>query len=426
MAQVFPSQACDETDVLVLSAEVSTSSSVAKRAGLAVGVLGMTAAVAAALLPSVRPTMALGVKRIGQKEQRVVITPSFPACSKAKENCLPTGCCQVSGHTCFMKNDHEAYCNETCSSQSGSVWSCSVPANSAASVPVQNTLDKSLYCFSVYTHNTGSSKHNYELDLLRQQHRQHVSIYTCDGWDVFSDVEVEISDHYLTHKVEDKLQEFHVVKREETGAYVNWGFFYQIWLQVRQLGRWEEKSWTVKVDPDAVFVPERLQGWLESRSGEPPHGMYFENCKDVQYGFFGNLEVLSHEATRVLTTYLEECHSVFAPCAFEGCDWKFGPWGEDVFVQRCLDRHYVDKVAAFDMTLDGACPADRPQDQKKNKKWHVEDCSQVKTAAVHPFKTPKEYFTCLSQITHVTHDQSEGLGMSIFNAVGVQGGGLYE
>jgi len=202
-----------------------------------------------------------------------------------------------------------------------------------------------------------------------------------------------------SHVVEDKLGEFHQVKRKETGAWVNWALFYQVWMQVRNLGHWEDKSWVVKVDPDAVFLPNRLKLWLDDKRGEPPHGIYFENCRNVQYGFFGNLEVLSHEATRVLTTQLEDCHAVYAPCANDGCDWKWGAWGEDVFVQRCLDRHYVDKVEAFDMTLDGACPADRPADQKKNKKWHAEDCSQVQTAAVHPFKTVKDYFRCLNQMT---------------------------
>merc|ERR1712008_364875 len=51
----------------------------------------------------------------------------------------------------------------------------------------------------------------------------------------------------------------------------------------------------------------------------------------------------------VLTDQLEECHTQFAPCANDGCDWKFGSWGEDVFVQRCLDHHYVDKAEAFDI-----------------------------------------------------------------------------
>merc|ERR1711992_160333 len=335
---------------------------------------GMTAAVAASALPGARSGLLSGVKGVMQKEERIDIIPSYPACSTAKENCMQTGCCQTSGHTCFRKNEHMAFCNET------------------------------LYCFSLYSKDSGSTKPNYELDLLQKQHEHHVSLFACDGWDVFSDVQVEIGGGYLSHKVEDTFGEFHRIKRKTSGTWVNWGIFYKVWEQVRNLGHWESKSWTVKVDADAVFLPNRLSGWLSGRSGESPHGIYFENCKNVQYGFFGNLEVMSHEATNVLTKYLEDCHAAYAPCADEGCDWQYGAWGEDVFVQRCLDRHYVDKVEAFDLTNDGACPADRPASEKHNKKWHAESCSDLTTATVHPFKTPKAYFACLSEMTNIRYD----------------------
>merc|ERR1712063_120542 len=325
-----------EMEMLIEAPEASASSSVARRVGVVVGVLGMAGALAAVALPGARSGSVVPVDSVMQKEERIAITPSFPQCSKGKENCMNSACCKVSGHTCYRKNYQIALCNETCTPGKG--WLCDSPYTH--SVPVQTKLDLSLYCFSVYTKDTGSTKHSFELDLLKE----------------------------------------------------------------RFLGKWETKSWTVKVDPDAVFLPNRLQGWLGSRNGESPHGVYFENCKNVQYGFFGNLEVMSHEATNVLTKYLEDCHAVYAPCANDGCDWQYGAWGEDVFVQRCLDRHYVDKVEAFDMTLDGACSADRPEGQKKNKKWHAEDCSEVTTAAVHPFKTPKEYFRCLSQMTAVRYD----------------------
>jgi len=214
---------------------------------------------------------------------------------------------------------------------------------------------------------------------------------------------VSVGNGYDTYQVQDTFNEFHKLKRKLSGTWVNWALFHQVWLGVRQLGKWETKSWTVKADADAVFMPNRLQGWLDTKAGESPHGIYFENCRNVQYGFFGNLEVMSNQAAKVLTTYLEDCHAVYAPCAYDGCDWKYGAWGEDVYVQRCLDRHYVDKVAAFDVTLDGACAADRPEGEKKNKKWHAEDCSAVTTAAVHPFKKPTDYFRCLSQMTGVTY-----------------------
>jgi len=398
MAQAEPRQG--EMEMLIEAPEASASSSVARRVGVVVGVLGMAGALAAVALPGARSGSVVPVDSVMQKEERIAITPSFPQCSKGKENCMNSACCKVSGHTCYRKNYQIALCNETCTPGKG--WLCDSPYTH--SVPVQTKLDLSLYCFSVYTKDTGSTKHSFELDLLKEQKKHGVSIFSCGGWDVFSDVRVDIGGGYSTELVQDVNNEFHQIKRKVSGAWVNWGMFYQVWLQVRFLGKWETKSWTVKVDPDAVFLPNRLQGWLGSRNGESPHGVYFENCKNVQYGFFGNLEVMSHEATNVLTKYLEDCHAVYAPCANDGCDWQYGAWGEDVFVQRCLDRHYVDKVEAFDMTLDGACAADRPEGQKKNKKWHAEDCSEVTTAAVHPFKTPKEYFRCLSQMTAVRYD----------------------
>merc|ERR1712241_1403284 len=119
-----------------------------------------------------------------------------------------------------------------------------------------------------------------------------------------------------------------------------------------------------------------------------PHGLYYENCPNVQYGFFGHLEIITRRAVEVLTGNLEECHSVFAPCANQGCDWKLGAWGEDVFAQRCMDHHYVDKVEAFDVATDGACKADRPKGMKDNKKWHPTDCSSLTTVTAHPLKKP--------------------------------------
>merc|ERR1711992_2258 len=159
---------------------------------------GMTAAVAASALPGARSVSVSDVNSMMQKEERVGITPSFPACSTAKENCMQSGCCQVSGHTCFRKNEHMAFCNETCSPLKGAL--CSVPH--VHSVPVQTVLDDTLYCFSVYTKNTGNTKPNYELDIIREQFNRKLSIFACDQSDVFSDVEVEVGQGLNTIMVE--------------------------------------------------------------------------------------------------------------------------------------------------------------------------------------------------------------------------------
>merc|ERR1712190_73216 len=96
-------------------------------------------------------------------------------------------------------------------------------------------------------------------------------------------------------------------------------------------------------------------------------------------------------------THLEDCHLAFAPCANDGCDWKWGPWGEDVFAQRCMDHHLVDKAEAFDVAMDGACEADRPEGQKK--KWYPTDCSQLTTVTAHPLKKPAAFKRCLAEMS---------------------------
>lgn len=338
------------------------------------------------------------------KEERIQMIPSLPHCSKATEDCGSTGCCQVSGHTCFTKQNGMAQCNETCTPGLMG-FTCGVHPAASHSVPVDHRLGQRLYCFSVYVADTGSPEPSTELELLTLQSKNWVSIFACEQWDVFADVAVPIGrTGYTTIKVQDEFNEFHQLKREETGSWVNWALFYQVWKKVRAVGKWETADYTVKVDPDAVFTPWKLRNYLASRQkGESPHGLYFENCKNVKYGFFGNLEVISRTGTQVLTKYLENCHAEFAPCANDGCDWEYGPWGEDVFAQRCMDHHYVDKVPAYDMTMDGACEADRPADKKKDKKWHAEDCSTLTTVAVHPFKKPSEYLKCLNQFEKKTY-----------------------
>merc|ERR550525_748518 len=73
--------------------------------------------------------------------------------------------------------------------------------------------------------------------------------------------------------------------------------FFQVWWKVRDLGVWHDHDWTIKVDPDAVFLPARMRTWLSGRA-DTEHGVYFENCRNVQMGFFGNLEVMSTKGPR--------------------------------------------------------------------------------------------------------------------------------
>jgi len=364
------------------------------RSGVLAGAAGMAALAGAAIMTKSALASSSSLSLQG-KEERVDMTPSFWACSGPQDDCSNSGCCKVSGHKCFTKVQG-ARCNETCTAGKQG-FTCDIVGHQ--SVPVQSVLGTNLYCFAVYTKDTGSPKPSTELALLTKQKQYGASLFACEWSDVYSDVSVDIGG-YTTIKVEDYNGEFHQIKRKETKSWVNWGLFYQVWMKVKAQDAVYTADYTVKVDPDAVFIPQRLRAYLGNAiKGDSPHGLYLENCQNVQYGFFGHLEVISREGARVLTSNLEECHAQFAPCANEGCDWKWGAWGEDVFTQRCMDHHYVDKVEAFDMTTDGACAADRPEGEKKNKKWHAEDCSQLKTVTAHPYKKPEEYMKCLSEMT---------------------------
>merc|ERR1712107_534361 len=88
-----------------------------------------------------------------------------------------------------------------------------------------------------------------------------------------------------------------------------------------------------------------------------------------EYGYFGNLEVFSNAAFATLIANIDDCK------ADSQINWKvgvkngkYGPMGEDLFAQACLDKFGVRRIEAFDITTDGACSADRPIDQQKNKK----------------------------------------------------------
>jgi len=382
-----------EEEALVTESSVATR--LGWRAGLIVGAAGMAA------LMGVAGTARWGMSYLSglqSKEERVHIVPSFWACSKAGDNCNATGCCQVSGHKCFTKGEGMAQCNKTCRvGEKG--FTCNII--NPHSVPVATPLGQNLYCFSVYTENIGNpSKVNHELELLNIVAAQGAGIFACEQWDVFSDVSVPIdANGYVTIRVEDTFGEFHQLKRKDSGTWVNWGLFYQVWVKLRDVGKWKGADYVIKVDADAVFLPQRLRTWLSSQPGDSPHGLYYENCPNVQYGFFGHLEIMTKTAVKVLTKHLEECHKAFAPCANQGCDWKYGAWGEDVFIQRCMDHHYVDKVEAFDVATDGACQADRPKGEEKNKKWYPTDCSQLTTATAHPLKKPAAFKKCLAEMS---------------------------
>jgi len=227
---------------------------------------------------------------------------------------------------------------------------------------------------------------------LKYQKANNLGIFQCDESDVFSDVSEDVGSGMMTTVVSDVEGDFHFAKRKSTGAWVNTGMFIQVWRKIAEGGKYQNADWVLKLDADAVFVPNRMRVWLKQNNLVPPSGIYLENCKYVDYGYFGNLEVFSRQAFSTLISNIDTCKQT--------TNWKlgvkngkYGPMGEDLFAQTCLDSVGVRRKEAFDITTDGACPGDRPEAEKKNKKWKP-DCASAATPAMHPFKKLGEWQAC--------------------------------
>merc|ERR1711860_308922 len=371
--------------------------------------LAAVAAVSAAAL-TVKSSMSGGVVSLAdvtgmtQLEQMVVqgprerCSPAWTSKSKPEnktENCINTKCCATTGYNCFQKKPGVAGCLKGCDSKKEG-WDCTMPNEVLELVDVKEVPNTRFYCFTVHTQDNGNpSKHpgpQEELELLKQQYSKGVGVFSCPGYDVFSDVDVAVGPNYQAIKVTDDLNEFHVVKRKKTKTWVNTGLFKQVWKKIDQVGAWKDYDWVLKLDIDAVFVPWRLQKMLSTQPVSWS-GVYIENCAEVQYGFFGSVEVISHQAFSTLVKSIDECASDIKWSSMHATAW--GPIGEDLFAQKCMDKKGVSKVQNFELTTDGVCPSIKKKwGHAKDTKAYKPECDKVSTPVMHPYKTKDEWFAC--------------------------------
>merc|ERR1712079_541114 len=155
----------------------------------------------------------------------------------------------------------------------------------------------------------------------------------------YSDVETWLSPMSQGHpavntiKVDDVNNDFHFAKRKKTGTWINSNQFIAVWKAIKEDGGWESKDWTVKVDVDAVFLPIRLRQYL-GQVEVTDNGIYLETCKYVNYGFFGSLAVVSHDAASTYMQNHDDCEASLNYMSADDKDTGMQPWGEDLFQQR--------------------------------------------------------------------------------------------
>merc|ERR1740121_924791 len=164
----------------------------------------------------------------------------------------------------------------------------------------------------------------------------------------------------------------------EFGTALNLDIFIVLWTKLAEDALYLQHNWTVKVDPDAVFFPLRLRMILTTHT-ETERGSYINNCK---YGLHGPLEVFSRNAVTAWSEGWRDCKTAFELKCGGDCYW-----GEDLFIDQCLDKVLgVKRDNDFRLLLEDHCEPPSGWD----------DCTDDVAVAFHPFKNVSSWNKCLT------------------------------
>lgn len=142
------------------------------------------------------------------------------------------------------------------------------------------------------------------------------------------------------------------------------------WDAIRGSRRLDHHDWVVKVDPDAVWFPDRLRSHLKTYM--PGHGngwdnLYLQNC--LRWGTMqGPIEVISKKAAITLENQIMQCGG-------------FWGTGEDQFLVHCMGQLGVPAMMEGTLLNDKYCDG-------------FVDCHNDWKVAFHPHKNPERFMEC--------------------------------
>jgi len=257
----------------------------------------------------------------------------------------------------------------------GALADMSVPKVAA----VVSAADVSMYCFALML------PHTYEQGLLAMQYQASASLFSCDAYSVYSNMSIEVA-HGLTSRIVDSNLQCGMGGEFKTA--LNLHIFIAVWKRVKEDAVFMQHDWTVKVDPDAVFFPQRLKG-VVALLPETEKGVYLNNCK---FGMHGPIEVFSRNAVITWSTGHKQCVDHFWQLCHGDC-----LWGEDLFIDQCLYK-VLDARRENDYRILFEDHCDPPPN------WQT--CDDLTAISFHPFKEPTEYRTCLNNNARAVEEAS--------------------
>lgn len=228
-----------------------------------------------------------------------------------------------------------------------------------------------LFCWSHLQLNTA------ELQLIRLQLVKRASIFACNYAAVISTKKILLgnidgADVWTWENPAGKVRMgTNGVDGATTDSFLNTETFLLAWDSLFSSKLMRPYDFAAKVDPDAVFFPDRLRAHVQEHKGKT---VYFSNCG--KYGgqvlLYGSLEVFSVPALRIYEQRIGEC---------KGLPWQ--GWGEDYYMQHCMDQLGVQNIGDTSQVGDERCVA--------------APCSDYHKVAFHDFKDPISWYQCFHE-----------------------------
>jgi len=243
-----------------------------------------------------------------------------------------------------------------------------VPVPERPQSPGQSATTASLFCFTV-VEVTG-----YGPELMVVQMENGAGVFSCDTSVVYSiGKKMPLTPGWNTTMISRVQADAANPMKAETLTYM------EAWDAVVKDQRFETSDWIVKVAPETVFFADRLRKKLEQHPPAQGKSLFFLNCKKDAFGepaLLGSVEVFSRGALEAYRGGNYDCR-----------DLPWQGWGENTYIQQCLEMLNVGSVLDGDMVGDSRCePA---------------PCSDVSKVAFHDYKNASSYLKCWEEAMEV-------------------------
>lgn len=221
--------------------------------------------------------------------------------------------------------------------------------------------------------------------MLEFQQESSYGIFGCEAASVYSNDTYHLGGEVSTTRV-------HAL--EWNGKFANgkvaWQkyAFIEIWRHVIEEGIYLKHDWTVKVDPEAVFLANRLRhqvrhlhyGYNDALGGSSyENGAFLNNCP---FGIRRPLLIVSRRALVVYASSAKKCE----PHTFE-----------TAYLKKCFLGLNIAQLDEFQLLADGECHKGEFSNHP-----HWQTC-RGDHAAFHPFITPDLYTKCITAARQTTY-----------------------